>query len=367
MSRLINYSRLKTYALSALAISVALMVPVRSQTITIDDEGNRVFYNDQGMPIKKDKVAVPYQKPPGKTIKLPNGDDAYQEADGTIRYLDKKGNIVDVKPNPKDPKLHSILQQLLNGINALTNEGGDSKFQIPGSGTWTFDPNGHLLTTPYGPYDAPPGPNMTRNVGDDGVITTTYTDPNFGGTTTVVDGRTMRPPSGGGMGMPTTVITDNNGNKIVQTPNGPLIYGPDGKIISKAGFEPPSLGGGEGHHHGPDGSEIPNGLFQPQRRTTTHIDHVKGTITNTVEEKDPATGEYKKVSEETKPMLKDDPNTKPLFMKAYDSDVEPEQGVDHSGAPYKKSLEIKAKMEGPFKIKADVKPAIGSAKQMSPK
>lgn len=357
MSRLIkSLTFKKSLSFSILAISIALtpVLKCTAGSTVIDDDGNKIFYNDDGMETGREKVPVPYKKPPGKTVKLPNGKDAYQEADGTIRYLDDKNNVIEVKQNPKDPNKHSILQQLLNGINALTNEGGDTKIQMPGSGTWGFDPQGHLESTPYGPYGAPPGAGVARSVGDDGVVTTTYTDPNFGGVTTVVDGRTMKPSTPGGQGMPTTTITDPSGNKIVQTPNGPLIYGPDGKIISKAGFEPQSLGG-EGHHHGPDGSEIPNSLFQPLRRNTTKFDNVKGTVTVTIEEKDPATGEYKKVSEDVRPMDKTDPNSKPLFMKAYDSDVVEEKTPENTGKPFSKALEIKAKMGGPFKIKADVK------------
>lgn len=363
MSCLIMHSTSKSVALSALAISFLLSFgPATAQTQVIDDDGNRTFYNDYGQPIKKDKVPVPYRKTPGKSIKLPNGKDAYQDADGTIRWMDDKGNLFDIKQNPKDPKLHSILQQLLNGINALTNEGGDTKISMPGSGTWTFDPLGHLQGTPYGPYGGPVGPNMQRNVGDDGVITTTYTDPNFGGVTTVIDGRTMKPTTPGGFGMPTTIITDPNGNRVVQTPNGPLIYGPDGKIISKTGFEPQGLGG-EGHHHGPDGSEIPNIFFNPPTKTTENIDPKTGTVTTTTEQLDPKTGKYNKTSERTSPLPKDMP--KPLFMKVGDSDVE--QGhPDEDSKPYRKGFQIKAKTEGAFKIKADVKTTASSnvTKQM---
>jgi hypothetical protein len=335
--------------------------PANAQMQTVDDDGNRTFYNDDGMPIKKDKVQVPYKKPPGKSIKLPNGKDAYQDADGTVRWMDDKGNIFDIKQNPKDPKLHSILQQLFNGINALTNEGGDTKIQLPSSGTWTFDPSGHLQNTPFGPYGGPLGPNMQRNIDDDGVITTTFTDPDFGGVTTVIDGRTMRPTTPGGLGMPTTIITDPNGNRVVQTPNGPLIYGPDGKIISKTGYEPQGLGG-EGHHHGPDGSEIPNIFFNPPTRTTDNIDHKKGTITTTTEQLDPKTGKYNKTGERISPIPKD--MSTPLFMKSGDSDVEQGHPNDE-GQPFRKGIGIKAKMEGPFKIKADVKSTANSVtKQM---
>lgn len=339
--------------LSLLAISFMLIAsPANAEGIqTVDDDGNRTFYNEDGIPIKQDKIQVPYKKTPGKSVKLPNGKDAYQEPDGTIRWMDDKGNVFEVKQNPKNPNLHSILQQLLNGINALSNEGGDTKIQMPGSGTWTFDPMGHLEGTPYGPYGGPVGPNIQRNVDDNGVITTIYTDPNYGGVTTVIDGRPMRPSTPGGMGMPTTIITDPNGNKVVQTPNGPLIYGPDGKIISKAGFEPQGLGG-EGHHHGPDGSEIPNIFFNPATKTTDNFDPKTGTVTTTTEKLDPNTGTYNKTGERVSPLPKDAPT--PLFMKS-DSDVEQETAPTDEGKPYKRGFEIKAKMAGPFKIKADVK------------
>jgi hypothetical protein len=308
---------------------------------TEDDQGNRHYIQDDGSiktvkapPKPQPSVAPASPEPPpkkGQPVTLPNGSDAYRAGDGSIRYMDPNGNVMTVKPNGKGSDGHTIIQNLLNGINAITNEGGGSAYTLPGVGNFAVDPYGRMTQTPWfnwNPNDGfSPGldsiPNLTHNTNVDPytnggmpVTTYTYTDPNTGSKTTISEGQQTK---GGGSA---TVITDPNGNKIVNTTNmGTHIYGPNGKAISNAA--------GEGHRHGPGGTEIPNILFFPK-----------------------ATGLKNQV--QPAPMKSSpDKGDQGMYMKSYDNDVEPES-AQPAKPGHTSKVKITAKQSGPFRITAEV-------------
>jgi|GEM_PF-4074246 len=311
-------------------------------TYTDDDHGNRTYFDDDGQPIRvektpaKPKPAVAPAAPDeprkkGKNIKLPDGTDAYQAGDGSIRYMEPNGNVVSVKPN-NYPDGHTIIQNLLNGISAITNEGGGSAYTVPNVGNFSVDPFGHLTHTPWFKWDPSGGfspgldsiPHLTHHTnispysnGGMPITTYTYTDPTTGKTTTVTEGQQTK-----GNGTATT-ITDPNGNKIVNTTNmGTHIYGPDGKAISHAA--------GSGHHHGPGGTEIPDGFFFP-------------------------TGLKNQVQPAPMKTSSPDKDSQGMYMKAHDNDAEPETTQGQPQNPgHTSRVKIVGKQGGPFRITAEV-------------
>lgn len=330
-----------------LAFTFALGVPSLAedddqQTYVDDDQGNRTYYDDNGQPTRVQKtppkpqpaVAPATPDPPrkkGKNVKLPNGGDAYQAGDGSVRYMDPNGNMVTVKPN-NNPDGHTIIQNLLNGINAITNEGGGSAYTIPNVGNFSVDPYGRLTGTPWFKWDPNGGyspgldsiPNLTHQTNVDPysnggipITTYTYTDPNTGKSTTITEGQQTK-----GNGSSIT-ITDPNGNKIVNTTNmGTHIFGPDGKAISHAA--------GAGHHHGPGGTEIPDGFFFP-------------------------TGLKNRVQPAPMKTSSPDKGSQGMYMKGYDNDVEPESPQSKPQKPgHTSQVKITAKQSGPFRITAEV-------------